>query len=123
MNTIAGLFFSNADKYPEKLAIWCDGDEMTYRELSDFVSQYANYLTNRGVKRGDIIGIPMNNSIESVALIIAAACIGAGLAPINPTISTEQINIAFKAGHVKHLIARSAFYKQIAGKEMPYLNG
>lgn len=123
MDTIAGMFFSNIEKYSDKIAIWCDGEEMTYQELGDFVSQYANYLKNRGVKRGDIIGIPMNNSIESVALIMAAACIGAGLAPINPTISAEQIDTAFKSSCVKHLIARSAFYKQIQGREMSYLTG
>ena len=123
MDTIAELFFSNTKKYSDKLAVWCDGEEMTYQELGNFVSQYANYLISRGVKRRDIIGIPMNNSIESVALIMAAACIGAGLAPINPTISAEQIDAAFKAGKVKHVIARSAFYKQIEEKEMPYLTG
>lgn len=123
MDTITGLFYSNTEKYSDKLAIWCDGAEMTYRELGEFVSQYANYLTSHSVKRGDIIGIPMNNSIESVALILAAASIGAGLAPINPTISMEQIDTAFKAGKVKHLIARSAFYKQISGMKMPYLKG
>ena len=123
MDKIAELFFYNTKKHPDKLAIWCDDIEMTYRDFGDFVSQYANYLISRDVKRGEIIGIPMNNSIESVALIMAAASIGAGLAPINPTISAEQINTAFRAGKVKHLIARSAFYKQINGIEMPYLTG
>ena len=123
METIAGLFFSNTEKYPNKLAIWCDGKEVTYQDLGIFVSKYANYLLSHGVKRGEIIGIPMNNSIESVALIMAAATIGAGLAPINPTISTDQIDTAFRAGKVKHIIARSAFFKQIKDKKMPYLTG
>ncbi|WP_411337996.1 class I adenylate-forming enzyme family protein [Ruminococcus gauvreauii] len=123
METIAEIFFRNTEKYADKIAIWCDEEEMTYREIGDFVSQYANYLTSRGVRRRDVIGIPMNNSIESVALIMAAACVGAGLAPINPTISVDQIDTAFQAGNVTHVIARSAFYKQIAGRKMPYLTG
>lgn len=123
MDTIASRFYNNVDRFPNKQAIWCDGEEMTYRELGDFVSRYANYLVSRGVKRSDIIGVPMTNSIESVALIMAASCIGAGLAPINPTISVDQIDTAFCSAKVKHLIARSAFFRQIADREMGYLSG
>ena len=123
MDTIGERFYKNVDRLPNKQAIWCDGEEMTYGQLGDFVSQYANYLLSQGVNRGDIIGIPMNNSIASVALILAAACIGVGLAPINPTISAGQVDIAFRAGKVKHLIARSAFYRQLKGNEMEYLTG
>ena len=123
MDSIASRFYKSVDRVPDKQAIWCDGEEMTYRQLGDFVSQYANYLSARGVKRGDIIGIPMNNSIESVALIMAASCIGAGLAPINPTISVDQVDTAFRSGKVTHLIARSAFYRSIQDREMEYLTG
>ena len=123
LDTVAGRFYKNVNRVPDKEAIWCDGEKMTYRQLGDFVSRYANYLVSHGVKRGDIIGIPMNNSIESVALIMAAASIGAGLAPINPTISVDQVDTAFRSGKAKHLIARSAFYRQIAGRNMEYLNG
>lgn len=123
METLTSLFYKNVDKYENKLAIWCDDKEITYRELGIFVSQYANYLVSHGVKRGDIIGIPMTNCIESVALIMASASIGVGLAPINPTISVDQIDTAFKSGNVKHLVARKAFFREIQSRHMPYLTG
>lgn len=118
MDSIAKLFFQNVDQRPNKQAIWCDGKEMTYSELAAFVCQYANYLTFKGVLSGDIIGIPMNNSIESVALMLASACIGAGLAPINPTLPIEGIKTAFQTGRVKHVIARQSFWKQFKQAEM-----
>ncbi len=112
MGSITELFFKQVERNPHKLAIWCDGDTMTYSELSGFVCRYANYLKSRGVERGDIIGIPMNNSISSAALMLASAAIGAGLAPINPTLPAEAIETAFRAGRVKHIIARSSFLKK-----------
>ena len=121
--SIAGLFFKAVDADPSKRAIWCDGEDMTYKEFGVLVCKYANYLTSHGVAYGDIIGIPMNNSIESVALIMSAAVIGAGLAPINPTIPVDAIDNAFKAGHVKHLIARKAFFKAIKKYDFDYLTG
>jgi len=112
MEIIADILYTNADKYADKRAIWCDGETMTYAELAAFVSRYSNFLLKAGVKHGDIIGIPMNNSIESVALIIAAANIGAALAPINPSLPFPAIKTAFTSGNVKHLIARKSFYDQ-----------
>lgn len=118
MDSIARLFYESVDKYPNKQAIWCDGQQLTYSELADFVSRYANYLISRGVLSGEIIGIPMNNSVESVALMLASACIGAGLAPINPTLPLDGIKAAFKIGHVKHVIARQSFWKQFEKSDM-----
>ncbi|MCR4657336.1 MAG: acyl--CoA ligase [Lachnospiraceae bacterium] len=112
MGSITELFFKQAERKPDKQAIWCDGKEMTYSELASFVCRYSNYLRKKGVNRGDIIGIPMNNSIESVALMLASASIGAGLAPINPTLPVDAIDAAFEAGQVKHVIARSSFFKK-----------
>lgn len=121
MARLEQLFFENAKAYPKKEAIWCDGKRMTYAQLSDFVSRYANFLLKHGVKYKDIIGVPMNNSIESVALIMAAACIGAGLAPINPTLPIDAIKAAFNTGNVRHIIARRSFFRQMqeAGEALP----
>ena len=121
--TIAGLFFKSVDENPKKKAIYCDGKEMDYTEFCDFVCRYANYLTSHGVEYGDIIGIPMTNSIESVALIMAAALIGVGLTPINPTLPVYDIDKSFRAGNVRHLIARKAFFKGIEGKGLDYITG
>ena len=101
------------EKNKNKTAIWCDGEEKTYKEFFDLVCRYANYLSGHGVIRGDIIGIPMNNSIESVALIFSSAAIGAGIAPINPTLPVDAIDTAFRAGEVKHVIARRAFFNAV----------
>lgn len=121
MEGLARLFFQNAEVYPDKEAIWCDGQTMTYADLARFASRYANYLHTHNVSYGDIIGIPMNNSIESVALMIAALGIGAGLAPINPTLPIDAIQASFKASNVRHVIARKNFFEQMrkAGEALP----
>lgn len=123
MEKLADRFFGVAEDNSYKKAIWCDGKEMTYGELSSLVCKYANYLKSKGVSYGDIIGIPMNNSVESVALILSAAAIGAGLAPVNPTIPVDAVDNAFKAGNVKHLIARRSFFKSMKEKDFSYLTG
>lgn len=109
---LANLFYENAKSTPDKVAIWCDGVTKTYKEMAELVSQYSNLLISCGVKHGDHIAIPMNNSVESVALIFSAADLGVCLVPLNPTLPLEAIKSAMKFGDMKHLIARKAFFNE-----------
>ena len=113
MKKIADLFYEAAEKDPEKEAIWCDGESATYAEVSGIVSRYSNFMLHYGIQYGDHIGIAMNNSISSVAFMLAAANIGCVLVPVNPTLPADAIRISFASGNVKHVIARSYFLEQL----------
>ena len=119
---LADLFYQNAMEMPDKQAIWCDGKTMTYREMADFVSRYSNLLQSVGISYGDHVAIPMNNSIESVALFFSAADLGVCLVPLNPTLPLDAIKVAMKSGDMKHLIARRSFFiecERNGGVEVP----
>ena len=113
---IADLFYENASKMPEKMAIWCDGKTATYKEMADLVSRYSNFLISKGVQYGDHVAIPMNNSIESVALFLSAADLGICLVPLNPTLPLDSLKIAMQSGDMKHLIARRSFLSDCSKK-------
>lgn len=119
---LADMFYNNAAEMPSKQAIWCDGQTKTYSEMADLVSKYSNLLINNGVVYGDHVAIPMNNSIESVALFFSAADLGVCLVPLNPTLPLDAIKVAMKSGDMKHLIARKSFFNECdknGGVEVP----
>lgn len=107
---LADLFYKNAEIHPDKEAIWCDGETLTYKQMASLISRYSNLLLNHGVSYGDHIAIPMNNSIESVALFFSAADIGLCIVPLNPSLPMEAIKAAMNAGDIKHVIAKKAFF-------------
>ncbi len=107
---LADMFYENAKANPDKLAIWCDGKELTYKDMSSLVSQYSNLLLSLGVEYGDHLAIPMNNSVESVALFFSAADLGLCVVPLNPSLPLEAVKAAMVAGDVKHVIARKTFF-------------
>lgn len=107
---LASLFYENASSTPDKLAIWCDGKTASYKEMADLVSRYSNLLLSLDAEYGDHIAIPMNNSIESVALFFSAADLGVCVVPLNPSLPLEAVKAAMKAGDIKHVIARKAFF-------------
>lgn len=113
MYKLSDLFYTNANNTPEKQAVWCDGKSVTYAEMADLVSRYSNLMLMNGVEYGDHIAIPMNNSIESVALFFSAAEIGVCLVPLNPTLPMEAIQAAMRFGDMKHLIARRTFFSDV----------
>lgn len=111
MSRLTDLFFENERIAPNKIAIWCDGETATYREFGRMFLQIANMLLANGVKQGDVIGVPMNNSIESAALFFAAAEMGTALAPINPTLPTGAVESTFGSVGVNCIIARKNFFR------------
>lgn len=117
MSKLTNLFFDNVRRFSEKQAIWCGEAAVSYAELGDMVLRVSNMLLENGVKPGDRIGVPMNNSIESAALFFAAAEIGAALAPINPTLPAPAIETAFESVGVSCIIARKSFYKHYQPKQ------
>lgn len=112
MSKFTDYFFKNVQAHPNKLAIWCDGKSVTYAEFADMVTRTANMLLAYGLKPGDNIGVPMNNSIESAVLFFSAAEIGVALAPINPTLPWDAIETAFNSVGVSCIIARESFFRQ-----------
>lgn len=113
MSGLADLFFQNAVSIPDKQAVWCDGKTVTYGEMASLVNRYSNLLLSCGIVYGDHIAIPMNNSIESVALFFSAADLGVCLVPLNPTLPLEAIKSAMRFGDMKHLIARRSFFNEM----------
>lgn len=107
---LASLFYENANANPDKLAVWCDGKKATYKEMAELVSRYSNLMLSLGAAYGDHIAIPMNNSIESVALFFSAADLGVCVVPLNPSLPLDAVKTAMQAGDIKHVIARKSFF-------------
>ena len=68
--------------HAEKIALIFEADDgkvskVTYRELHGRVSQFANGLKSRGIKKGDRVVIYMPMSVEAVVAMQACARIGA----------------------------------------------
>ena len=66
----------NIEKYPEKLAIVCDNERITYSSLFQHVCKAANLLKGMGLKRGDRIILSARKDIKFVYLYFASHILG-----------------------------------------------
>ncbi len=75
---------------PDKLAVRFDGRSVSYAALDGLVDRLAAGLAARGVRQGDRVATLVDNRVEAVAFIHAAARVGAVLAPLNTRLTAAE---------------------------------
>jgi fatty-acyl-CoA synthase len=85
------------------------GQRFTYRELAAAVDRLAAGLHQRGVARGDRVGIWSPNCSEWVLVQYATARLGAVLVTINPAYRTHELGYVLQQSGVSLLIAAPSF--------------
>ncbi len=83
----------SAERSPDKVALVCDNQRLTYAEIEAMANRLANALRERGVGRGDRVGIFLNNTVEAVVSIFATLKAGGVFVFINHT--TKQDKLAY----------------------------
>ncbi|MEO3757646.1 long-chain-acyl-CoA synthetase FadD6 [Mycobacterium sp. B14F4] len=75
--SIGKVFQERAERHADKVFIKFEDRQLTYREANETVNRYAAVLAARGVGHGDVVGIMLPNSPESVLLMLATVKCGA----------------------------------------------
>jgi fatty-acyl-CoA synthase len=75
--SIGKVFQDRAARYGDHVFIRFDEEALTYRDANQTVNRYAAVLAERGVDRGDVVGIMMRNSPRAVLLVLAVVKLGA----------------------------------------------
>jgi amino acid adenylation domain-containing protein len=96
MPLIQEILFRSSIDFPDKEAVVCGDDRISYGELERASSILANFLLTKGVKRSSRIGIFTNKSINEIIAIFAILKVGGIFIHINPQ---------YKENHLSHVIA------------------
>lgn len=86
------LFMNQATSNPSKIAVVNDNSVLSYKELQGKVNLYAQILREKGVTRGDIVGVIGKHSIELLAYILAILQAGGAYLPIDASLPSTRIN-------------------------------
>ena len=80
--TVHALFAAQARETPSKVAVALGDDELTYEELDVRANQLAHHLLAGGVRRGDLVGLCLERSLDLVVAMLAITKAGAGYLPL-----------------------------------------
>ncbi|MEV0252350.1 amino acid adenylation domain-containing protein [Nocardia sp. NPDC050712] len=89
--TLPDILAAAAAREPDRIAVLCGEESLTYRELDARSSRLARELIAREVGPGDLVAVGVPRSIESVLAFWAVAKSGAGFVPVDPNYPAERI--------------------------------
>jgi 3-oxocholest-4-en-26-oate---CoA ligase len=92
---IADLFERAVDAVPDRMALVCGDQRLTYAEMDEQANRLANHLLGEGFGHGDHIGIYGQNSAEWLVAMVAVFKIRAVPININFRYVTDELTYLF----------------------------
>ena len=89
--TIVEVVRDNAKAHPEKLALVCDGQTVSWGAFDQRINKIANLLLSLGVSKGDNIAIISPNSIPYAELFMGILRAGACVTPLSTMASPDAL--------------------------------
>lgn len=80
-----------AELNPQKTALVCEGQRLTYKELDEKADRLAQALIHHGLQRGDRVGLYLGNSSETVISLFAVLRAGGVFVVISQTVKPEKL--------------------------------
>ena len=90
---LADIFESIVDVVPDREAIVCDNDRLSYAQLEERANRLGHHLQENGVGPGQHVGVQLYNSIEY--LTTAIACLKIRAVPVNVNYRYVEDELAY----------------------------
>jgi fatty-acyl-CoA synthase len=88
--TLGELFVRAVRRYPERVALSDEREEISYSELGRRMAGFAAVMRDVGLRRGDGLAMISANRVDAVAAIAAAMMLGLRYTPLHPRGSLED---------------------------------
>ncbi|MCK1347282.1 MULTISPECIES: class I adenylate-forming enzyme family protein [unclassified Bradyrhizobium] len=85
------ILSAQAVRHPDKIALICGDERITYRDLDHRIRGVASALRTQGVGPGDRIVVFLSNGIEIVEVFYAAFSIGAIVVPVTTRLTPHEL--------------------------------
>jgi citronellyl-CoA synthetase len=94
----------NAERYPARMGLLYEDVRLTHDQFNRRINQYSHYLASRGLNKGDVALVLVDNRPELLMLIGALAKLGAVASLINPNQRGEVLLHSLNLARGKHFI-------------------
>ena len=118
--TIQGLFEEQVTTNKDKLAIVFEDKNLTYNELNIKANQLSHYLIENGVKKGDVVALMLDKSIEYMIGVLAILKANATYMPLNKDIPDERLKYMLLDSSTKCILTTNKYKKEII--DLPIIN-
>ena len=120
---IADLAEHAIDAVPDRVALICGDEQLTYAQLEEKANRLAHYLQSQGVKKDDKVGLYCRNRIEIVIGMLGIVKAGAILVNVNFRYVEGELKYLFDNSDMVALIHERQYSDRVANvlPELPLL--
>lgn len=108
------LFEEQVERRSNEIAVIYSDEYITYAELNSRANKLANCLIKKGIKKGAVVGICTDRSINMLVGLIAILKIGAAYIPLDPSFPRERLNFIMKDSDIKVLLTENKLFELIS---------
>ncbi len=94
---------------PDAVAVEFEGEKLTYKNLDLLSARLAALLNNKGIKKGDLVGVLMERSTHLVISLLACLRSGAVYVPLDPGYPEDRIQYMIKDSNPKIVLTQQIF--------------
>lgn len=111
---IADLAEHAIDAVPDRVALICGDEQITYAELEEKANRFAHYLIDHGVKKDDKVGLYCRNRIEIVIAMLGIVKAGAILVNVNYRYVEAELRYLFDNSDMVALVHERQYADRVA---------
>ncbi len=107
------LFEEQAERTPAAVALSCEGEQVSYRELNERANRLAHHLRSLGVGPEVLVGVCLERSIEMVVAVLGILKAGGAYLPLDPEYPLERLAWMLNDGNVPLLLTEKRFTERL----------
>ncbi len=111
---IADLAEHAVDAVPDRVALICGDEQLTYAQLEEKANRLAHYLVDQGVKKDDKVGLYCRNRIEIVIAMLGIVKAGAILVNVNFRYVEGELKYLFENSDMVALVHERRYADRVA---------
>ncbi len=103
------LLAQTAARFPEKIALEFQQQKLTYQRLHETANQLAAYLAEKGLQKGDIVGVALDRSPEMLISLLAILKAGAAYLPLDPAYPHDRLTFMLTDSSARMVITSQKY--------------
>ncbi|WP_201406260.1 non-ribosomal peptide synthetase [Mycobacterium intracellulare] len=120
--SVPALFATQVARIPDAVAVVCEDQSLTYRELDESSNRLAHLLVGRGAGPGRTVAVVLSRSAEAVVAILAVLKSGAAYLPIDPGLPAERIGFVLADAAPIAAITTAALTERLDGHDVAVID-
>ena len=109
------LIEEQAAARPQAIAVVCEGEQLTYRELDRRTNQLARYLRQRGVGAEVLVGVCLERSLDQVIALVSILKAGGAYVPLDPEAPGERTQYVLQDTQMALVVSQQQLQWRLSG--------